>query len=79
MITTEEITRAGWTYENQGRDSKHFERWKRYRSRKCPALIKLERWSDASGAPLATHFLVDGRLLDDFSSAVDALNGALKE
>lgn len=73
MPSFDQVLVAGWTLESEGTDAKAGERWKRYRSRLVPSLVKLA-WTDKSGAPLSPQYLFHGRVYGSVAAAVTASN-----
>lgn len=73
MPSFAQVLAAGWNLESEGIDAKAGERWKRYRSRLLPSLVKLT-WTDRSGAPLAAQYLFAGHVYDNVALAVNASN-----
>jgi hypothetical protein len=74
MPNLDDVLAAGWDFECQGNDAKAGERWKRYRSRLVPSLVKLARWSGEQGTPLSSEYLFDGHFFDNVAAAVEASN-----
>jgi hypothetical protein len=72
MPSLDEVLAAGWDFECQGLDEPTGERWKQYRSRRQPLLVKLTRWSDADGTLLADEYLFDGQSYGSAAEAVGA-------
>jgi hypothetical protein len=73
MPSLDEVLAAGWDFECQGLDEPAGERWKQYRSRSQPLLVKLTRWSDVDGALLANEYIFDGQ---SFKSAAEAVGAS---
>ena len=72
MPSLDEVLAGGWDFECQGLDEPTGERWKQYRSRRQPLLVKLTRWSDVDGALLANEYIFDGQSFDSAAEAVGA-------
>ncbi len=72
MPSLDEVLAGGWDFECQGLDEPTGERWKQYRSRMQPLLVKLTRWSDADGTLVANEYLFDGQSFDSAAEAVGA-------
>lgn len=72
MPSLDEVLAAGWDFECQGLDEPTGERWKQYRSRRQPLLVKLTRWSDSDGTLLAHEYLFDGQSYESAAEAVGA-------
>jgi hypothetical protein len=72
MASLDEVLAAGWDFECQGLDEPAGERWKQYRSRRQPLLVKLTRWSDVDGALLANEYIFDGQSFESAAEAVGA-------
>lgn len=78
MPSLDDVLAAGWDFECEGIDGPAGARWKQYRSRLHPLLVKLTRWSDPEGAQLASEYSFDGYLFDSAAEAVGASNLAPK-
>jgi ketosteroid isomerase-like protein len=74
MPSLDEVLAGGWDFECQGLDEPAGERWKQYRSRMQPLLVKLTRWSDVDGTLLANEYLFDGQSFESAAEAVGASN-----
>jgi hypothetical protein len=74
MPRLDEVLKAGWDFECQGINGLAGERWKRYRSRLLPSLVKLARWCDKQGTPLTSEYLFDGQLYKSVAAAVAVSN-----
>jgi ketosteroid isomerase-like protein len=74
MASLDEVLEAGWDFECQGLDEPAGERWKQYRSKVQPLLVKVTRWSDSDGTHLANKYLFDGQSFESAAEAVGASN-----
>ena len=74
MPSLDDVLAAGWDFECEGIDGPAGERWKQYRSRLHPLLVKLTRWSDPDGALLASEYSFDGYSFESAAEAVGASN-----